>query len=395
MEKEKEGGMKNALEKCLINHHFDANVSSLEIMEEQRSFGNYAISERALMKLETIKNALKDDICKADNRWTVIGNKKADNVDTDTEESDAMDIEESMDIMNATQLPSTQFYFTQVTRNHIKEDTEDKDDTALKICDIIEVLYEGLERNNGKLDFVHLENLSNNDLIKVFTDLGEKLSIKGIYNLCLSTKDINLEEGIKYMGLICTYVLLPKIIKLEESSRLIISGIGECVDKFPDEVLKFIFIPVLNIDLKDASIINFIVSAFQPAKRSVLILEYVENTKELKEWHISILEILLSVKVDQTLFDKLIRLLLGQAVFFSTNMKFSKLLLSFLKANTITSEEQKDLLREIIEVNETFLKRPIENILRKIPASGTSRIHSELYKYLYLIFLQSQDGLNL
>ncbi|KAI4503895.1 hypothetical protein M0802_001298 [Mischocyttarus mexicanus] len=336
-------------------------------MEQQRSFGNYAISERALMKLETIKNALKDDICKADNKWTVIKDKKTDNVDTDTEDSNAMDIEEPIDIMNATQLPSTQFYFTQVANNHIREDTEDnKDDIALKICDIIEVLYEGLERNNGKFDFVHLESLSNNDLIKVFTDLGEKLSIKGTYNLCLSTKDFNLEEGIKYMGLICTYVLLPKIIKLEESSRLIASGIGECVDKFPDEVLKFIFIPILNIDLKDSSIMNVIVNTFQSAKRSILILEYVENTKELKEWHISILEPLLSIKVDHTIFDKLIKLLLEKAVFFSTNMKFSKLLLSFLKANTITSEEQKDLMREIIEVNETFLKRPIENILRKM-----------------------------
>lgn len=122
-----------------------------------------------------------------------------------------MDIEESMDIMNATQIPSTQFYFTQVGGNIIK-DIEDRENNALQICDIIEVLYEGLERNNGKLDFVHLENLSNNDLVKVFTDLGEKLSVKGTYNLCLSTKDINQEEGIKYMGLVCTHVLLPKVL---------------------------------------------------------------------------------------------------------------------------------------------------------------------------------------
>lgn len=196
-----------------------------------------------------------------------------------------------MDIMNATQIPSTQFYFTQAGGNNIK-DIEDRENNALQICDIIEVLYEGLERNNGKLDFVHVENLSNNDLVKVFIDLGEKLSVKGTYNLCLSTKNINPEEGIKYMGLVCTHVLLPKvldaiyysmlktnfvtcnfiqIIKLEESSRLIISGIGECVEKFPDEVIKFIFIPILNVDLKDASIMNVIVSTFKPANRSVLI----------------------------------------------------------------------------------------------------------------------------
>lgn len=50
-------------------------MSSLGIMEGKRSIGKYVISERALTKLETIKDSLKEDISKADNRWIVIGNK--------------------------------------------------------------------------------------------------------------------------------------------------------------------------------------------------------------------------------------------------------------------------------------------------------------------------------
>ncbi|KAK2581626.1 hypothetical protein KPH14_002128 [Odynerus spinipes] len=330
-------------------------------MEDKRLFGNYAMSERGLMKLESIKDLLKEDICKADSRWMSIGKKKTKESSSDSEESNAMEVEETS-CMHDEQLPSTQFFFTQIERSHNEEDLKQE---SLQICDIIEVLYEGLERN-GKLDFVHIENLSNNELVQVFTDLGEKLSVEGTYNLCSSITDKDSEEGTKYMGFICTHVLLPKIIELEESSRSISSAVAECVEKFPDEVLKFIFIPVLNVDLKDASIINVIIDTLEPSKRSIPILEYVENAKELKEWHIPILETLLSVKVEPNIYDRLLSLLSEKAGFFSTNKKFGKLLLSFLKANSITSEEQKNLLWKIVEVNETFFKKLIENILKTI-----------------------------
>lgn len=331
-------------------------------MENRKFFGEYTISDRALAKLAFIKDALKEDIAKADSRWAKIGKKKVQESSSDSDDSDATEVEEvPTDIYNE-QLPSTQFYFTQAERSNNKEDVKQ---ASLEICDIIEVLYEGLE-HNAQIDFTHLESISNNELVQVFIDLGKKLSIKGTCNLCFSVKEKNPEEGIKYIGFICTHVLLPKIIELEESSRLISSAIGECMEKFPDEVIKFIFIPVLNVDLKDVSIINVIIDALQSSKRSVLTLEYVTNAKELKEWHIPMLEVLLSVKIEPSIYDRLLKLLSEKAVFFSTNKKFGKLILSFLKANPITSEEQKSLLWEIVEVNETLFKKLIENMLRKM-----------------------------
>jgi len=94
--------------------------------------------------------------------------------------------------------------------------------------------------------------------------------------------------------------------------------------------------------------------------------EFLANTEELKSWHISVLQNFLSVRLDHNMIDKVTKLFSGKALCYSKNKNFGKLLLSFLKINTILSEEQKNLMREIIAVNETLFKRPMENILRNM-----------------------------
>lgn len=105
--------------------------------------------------------------------------------------------------------PSTQFYFTQAERTFVESE---KSDTALpQRCDILESACENLERNNGRLDFAQLENLSNEDLIPTVNEMAGKLSPKGIYNLCASMNNMNIEQRIKYLNVLCTHLLLPKV----------------------------------------------------------------------------------------------------------------------------------------------------------------------------------------
>lgn len=66
------------------------------------------------------------------------------------------------------------------------------------------------------------------------------------------------------------------------------------------------------------------------------------------------------------MIDKVIKLFLGKALYYSKDKNFGKLVLSFLKSNTILSEKQKNQIAEITAVNETFFKKPIENILNNI-----------------------------
>jgi len=123
--------------------------------------------------------------------------------------------------------PSTQFYFTQTERT-----IEPKRSVAAvpQRCDILECACENLERNNGKLDFFQLENLSDEDLVPLVDEMARKLSPKGIYNLCLSMNDMTVEQRIKYLNIFCTHLLLPKVsmVMLLISIRLFSSYINFC-----------------------------------------------------------------------------------------------------------------------------------------------------------------------
>lgn len=106
-------------------------------------------------------------------------------------------------------VPSTQFYFTQAERTFVE--TSNTSAALPQRCDILESACESLERNNGRLDFVQLENLSNEDLIPVVDEMAGKLSMKGIYNLCASMNNMTIEQKIKYLNVLCTHLLLPKV----------------------------------------------------------------------------------------------------------------------------------------------------------------------------------------
>lgn len=105
---------------------------------------------------------------------------------------------------------STQFYFTQSER--IIVEPEKSIGILSQKCDILESACESLERNNGRLDFAQLDNLSNEDLIPLMDEMAKKLSLKGIYNLCQSMDDMTIEQRMKYLNILYTYLLLPKVI---------------------------------------------------------------------------------------------------------------------------------------------------------------------------------------
>lgn len=82
----------------------------------------------------------------------------------------------------------------------------------LQKCDILEALCEGLEKYNGKFDFAQLESLSDEDLVPLVDELAKKLSLKAVYNVCQSMNDMTIEEEMKYLNILCTHLLLPKVI---------------------------------------------------------------------------------------------------------------------------------------------------------------------------------------
>ncbi|XP_020290683.1 uncharacterized protein LOC109858110 isoform X2 [Pseudomyrmex gracilis] len=333
-------------------------------MDSEVFFQEYAISEKTVARLESIREALKDNIIRANPMWKLLAGENKEEMcseDEDNDEDDKSNNSESQ-LMFDQLMPSTQFYFTQVER--IIEKPKRPVDTVMQKCDILESVCENLERNNGRMNFAQLENLSSDDFVLLVDELTKKLSLKGIYNLCQSMmNDMTVQQEMKYLNTLCTHLLLPKIVQLKEPSRLLSSAIRECIRKFPDEIQRFIYIPILNTELKDTTLITIIINAFDSQRKPVLIEKFLTYVEELKLWHIPILQNFLSVRFDSNMIDKVTKLFLEKAVCYSKNKNFGKLILSFLKSNTTLSEEQKNRIAEVAAVNETFFKKLIENIL--------------------------------
>lgn len=94
--------------------------------------------------------------------------------------------------------------------------------------------------------------------------------------------------------------------------------------------------------------------------------EYLSYVKELNSWHLSFLRTLIDTKTDITTNDKLIQLLFEKAIDFAKDKNFGKLVLSFIKSNIKFSDEQKQSLWEIANINQTLFKRPIQNVLKSM-----------------------------
>lgn len=130
------------------------------------------------------------------------------NDEESTDESEEHDNSDLTNMPDRTQFNATQFYFTQCNNTL---DTGVKHASIQKM-DIVECLYEELERSNGKLDLNQLENLVDEELEEVVCELEKKLSVTGTYNLCCSMNSMTLEQRIKYATIFCSHLLLPKVI---------------------------------------------------------------------------------------------------------------------------------------------------------------------------------------
>ncbi|XP_011689012.1 PREDICTED: uncharacterized protein LOC105450729 [Wasmannia auropunctata] len=353
-----------------------ARRNASEMMRENTDsevfFQKYTLSEETMTRLESIREAMKDNIAQANPLWKVIAGQNEEETHSETEESnDDDDVPMNNSETQNTQMrddqsalpPSTQFYFTQV-----ETIVEPRRSTAAvpQRCDILECACENLERNNGRLDLTQLDNLPDEDLVPLVNEMARKLSHKGIYNLCQSLNDMTVEQRMRYLNVFCTHLLLPKILELEEPSRLLSSAIVECIKIFPDEVQQLIFVPILSTELKDVTLMTTIVNTFDQDRKIILLGEFLEYVKELKLWHISVLQNFLSVRLDHNMIDKITKLFSEKALCYSKDKNFGKLVLSFLKVITALSEEQKSVMTEIAAVNETLFKKPMENILKKM-----------------------------
>ncbi|XP_033217068.1 uncharacterized protein LOC117172890 [Belonocnema kinseyi] len=256
----------------------------------------------------------------------------------------------------------SQFFFTQVARPIFHEKIENA--PVLIIEDVIKTSVESLEQSNGRHDFLIFKNLSTEELSNVAEALKNNLSETGLSNLCKSITNMNTEQSLQLLPTLCSQVLLPKIIELEKDSCLIKTGICECATRFPDDIQNLIFNASLNTDPKSTSIIIALVQKLGIQKYSSLLSEFANHTRELKQWHFSILETISSTAAEANAREKIFKMFAKKAMTFSKDKRYALLVQTFAKTNAPFSEEEKLILEEIAALNQTAYKKLIEKYSR-------------------------------
>ena len=88
--------------------------------------------------------------------------------------------------------------------------------------------------------------------------------------------------------------------------------------------------------------------------------DFANHTRELKQWHFSILETFSSIRPDENTRRKLLKLFSNKAVTFSKDKSYGKLIQTFAKTNAPFSDEEKLILEEIAALNQTVFKNLIQ-----------------------------------
>ncbi|XP_043278146.1 uncharacterized protein [Venturia canescens] len=339
-------------------------------MNDKDYFGSYELSQTTLNSLKEIDNLLDNDNL-ANVAWSVINPKRETKRDLDdgVEQKVERKIDDDADTVPV-ESSSTQFFFSQKDRSLLPLKLN-KEEIVPQWQDVAESLFECVENISDRLPVVYLKSLTDDQAESAIKYLSEKLSLKGTYNLCHSICSLEDEHSIRFVRITCNNLLLPKIIDLEEPSRLMSNVIHELVEKFPEDVREFIFMPMLNIQIRDTSVFSVIVDRYPSSQKNDLILSFLTIVQELKDWHVSILSQLITTTLsDHVAKDKLLSLMSEKATTYSRDKKFGKFVLSYIKLNNPFTDRQKSMLTEIVAVNETIFKKVTESLLTNMYLYG-------------------------
>lgn len=100
---------------------------------------------------------------------------------------------------------ATQYAFTQADRSISSIDSFTSIET------LTDFIYEALERAKGKFDVNLLKDINDSEISIIVTDLGKKLSHKGIYNMCHSICAMQIELSERFIGFVCKDLLLTVV----------------------------------------------------------------------------------------------------------------------------------------------------------------------------------------
>lgn len=110
---------------------------------------------------------------------------------------------------------SSQFVSTQIEpkKKHLVIPQVIHQEHGSELINIVDSIYEQLEDSNGILNSDDFKNLKHVDIDEIMEQLSQQLSINGIYNLCNSLCNLEIDITMEFVKTICSKILLQRVNK--------------------------------------------------------------------------------------------------------------------------------------------------------------------------------------
>ncbi|XP_011314588.1 uncharacterized protein [Fopius arisanus] len=338
---------------------------------EDDFFGRYKLSNETIEKVKGVREALQGSPGSSDNKWKTLfqvedetdisrNPMKDDPIEIGSKSSQRFEEPDNDDV----ELPSTQFYFTQtkLEENNCSPSTKF---TTRSPSDIIKSLLEILEARC--LDAEDMNDLTDANAIEIVENLAKRLSSRGSYNFCCSICDMETGLGTYYARIMCSKLLFQKMLQLEKNSnRVDLSTITKMAEKFPDDVRKCLVVPLFNANLKNTKIILMLIKSYAPSAKKELISDFLEAVDELQPWHVTVLQSLIDIQLDEDTMTRILSLLVDKALAYADDKNYSQCILSLLKTQSPFTDNQRNMLHEMIITHKTVFKKPMKNLFDKM-----------------------------
>ncbi|XP_077577441.1 Fanconi anemia group E protein [Stigmatopora nigra] len=168
-------------------------------------------------------------------------------------------------------------------------------------------------------------------------------------------------------------LLLQRVVALAEpASRCLVSAVIALGGRYPRSMCHALIEPLLereNLGSAQVELLNKLIDGCLDSHYKLLVLQMTFKIS-WSETLLSFIHSLLEAKPDmnEELFTQLIEHLISQAPLFEKSVNFAKMLLTVLtKYASLVSASQKQSLSGCLMLNETFLKKSLQALLKRIP----------------------------
>lgn len=202
-------------------------------------------------------------------------------------------------------------------------------------------------------------------------DIGE-MSEDNILAACGHLTAVS--ELISYSNCVCflKFVLCDTVMSLtQKASRVLASAVNMVADKYPKQLTDSVLMPCVKgtFDTPQLDLMTIILKEqFSDGNQHYFLRSIVEGELELNDSKITLLQTLIDItNTDNDILRKLFFLFETQSSNLAKNLKFGKLLLAVAnKYGRVLSGENLTTFSNIVDKHQTFLKKSVQNVIKKL-----------------------------